>query len=164
MSFDTDYVDWQHRLHVEYYRKRREPVRPWGMGKIYNPMTGIMIIAGKKIRTPGKYFAANPHTGRITSRPLTDTQEYVHASVRIRKTLGGLGMEDRGPYNPSSLVGWHLTGDPKQNDVQWEYGSRKGKQPTRVLPEDELRDLELQILSTSKTEYKAVTSKSWKQT
>lgn len=161
MSFDTEYVDWQHGLNTDYYRTRREPVRPWGMGKIYNSMTGIMVIAGKKIRTPGKYFASDTKSGKSTSRPLLDTQEYIHASVRVRKTLGGLGAEDRSPYNPTSLIGWHLEGDPKQNDVRWEYGN-KGKGPERVLPEDTLGDLELEILSSSRPEYKAVTSKSWK--
>ena len=161
MSFDTGYIDWQHHLNTDYYRKQHEAVRPWGMGKIYNSLTGITVLAGKKIRTPGRYFASNVKTGNSTSRPLLDTQEYIHASVRVRKTLGGLGAEDRGPYNPSSLAGYHLEGDPEQHDVRWEYG-KQGKRPKRILPEDQLGDLELEILSSSKPEYKAVTSKSWK--
>lgn len=156
MSFDTGFIDWQHQLNLQYNRQNYKKPRPWGMGKLYDSMTGITALGGQRIRTPGQYLATNPTTGKATGRNLLDTEETIHASVRIRKELGGLGTEDKGPYNPTSLVGWHLVGTVQQHDVRWEYGGNKGG-PKRVLPEDKLGEVELQLLSTSEREYKAVT-------
>lgn len=156
MSFDTSFIDWQHQLNLQYYRNNHEAPRPWGMGKIYNSMKGITVIAGKKVRTPGQYLCLDPQTGRETSRGLCDTQEHIHASVRIRKDLGGLGTDDKGLYNPASLVGWHLVGNVRQHNVRWEKGGTEGA-PERVLPEDKLGEIELQLLSHSEREYKAAT-------
>ena len=153
MSFDTSFIDWQHQLNLQYYRNNHEAPRPWGMGKIYNSMKGITVIAGKKVRTPGQYCALNPQTGRETGRSLCDTQEHVHASVRIRKDLGGLGTGDKGPYNPTSLVGWRLVGNAREGNVRWENEGA----PEIFLPEDKLGEIELQLLSHSKREYNAAT-------
>lgn len=156
ISFDTSFIDWQHQLNLQYYRQNHEAPRPWGMGKIYDSMTGLMAIAGRKVRTPGQYIATDPKTGKPTGRGLRDTQEHIHACVRIRKELGGLGTEDKGLYNPTSLVGWHLVGNAQQHNLRWEYGGKEGS-PERVLPEDKLGEVELQLLSSSEREYKAAT-------
>lgn len=156
LSFDTSFIDWQHQLNLQYYRQKHENHRPWGMGKIYDSMKGITVIAGQKVRTPGQYFAINPKTGKTTGRKLRDTQEHIHASVRIRKDLGGLGTEDKGLYNPTSLIGWRLVGSIQKHEVRWEYGGKAGA-PERVLPEDQLGEVELQLLSSSEREYKAAT-------
>lgn len=156
MSFDTGFIDWQHQLNLQYYRQNHETPRPWGMGKIYNSMTGLMVVAGQKVRTPGQYLATNTKTGKTTGRKLPNTQEHIHASVRIRKDLGGLGTEDKGSYKPTSLVGWRLAGSGHQHDVRWEYGGKEGA-PEMVLPEDKLGEIELHLLSSSEREYKAAT-------
>lgn len=156
ISFDTQYIDWQHDLNVKFYQDNHESTRPWGNGKIYDSMEGIQVIAGQKVRTPGTYFATDPITGKITSRKLKDTQEFVHSCVRVRKDLGGLGTEDKGLYNPTSLVGYHLRGNAKDRNVRWEYGSKEGE-PERILTEDVLGEIELKLLSKSPREYAAAT-------
>lgn len=154
LSFDYSYLDQQHELTLQYYRQNHEAPRPWGMGKLYDSGTGITAIAGKKVRTPGRYFCTDTGTGKTTGRKMRDTQEHVHACVRIRKDLGGLGTEDKGRYKPTSLVGWRLAGSGQQHDVRWEYGGKEGV-PAVVLPEDRLGEVELRLLSFSEREYKA---------
>lgn len=126
------------------------------MGKIYNSMTGIEIIAGSKVRTPGQYRVIDPITGKTTPEKLCDTQEFVHASVRIRKELGGRGTEDKGSYNPTSLIGYRLLGNPRQKDVRWVYEGPKGE-PERVLKEDTLGEIELELLAKSSRAFNAAT-------
>ncbi len=156
MAFDTGYIDFQHELNVKYYQDNKEKARPWGFGKIYNSISGATMVAGDIVRTPGQYTASDPKTGKSIGRRLKDTQEHIHASVRIRKNLGGLGIEDKGAYNPSSLVGWRLVGTVQENSLRWEYGGRGGV-PEIVLQEDKLGDLELKLLATSPEMYKAAT-------
>ncbi|MCJ1469024.1 hypothetical protein MMC07_007656 [Pseudocyphellaria aurata] len=156
LSFDLGYLDQQHELSMQYYRQNHEAPRPWGMGKLYDSGTGITALAGKKVRTPGRYFGTDTGTGKTTGRKLRDTQEHVHACVRIRKDLGGLGTEDKGRYNPTALSGWRLAGSGQQHDVRWEYGGKEGA-PAVVLPEDRLGEIELRLLSFSEREYKAAT-------
>ena len=156
LALDTKYVTWQHELNSKFYQKNHQQIREWGMGKIYNSMTGIEIIAGSKVRTPGQYRVINPITGKTTPQKLCDTQEFVHASVRIRKELGGRGTEDKGLYNPTSLVGYRLLGNPRDKDVRWVYEGTKGK-PERVLKEDELGEIELELLAKSPKAFNAAT-------
>lgn len=131
------------------------------MGKIINSMKGIQILAGKKVRTPGQYCVIDPKTGKVTDKKLCDTQEFVHASVRIRKGLKGRGTEDKGPYNPTSLAGYRLLGDPHQGNTRWVYTSAKGE-PERVLREDTLGELELELLAKSPRAFNAATRGDYK--
>ena len=150
LSFDNDYVLWQHDLNVGYYKQRHEIPRSWGLGEIYNSYRGIEVIAGKKVRTPGAYYATDPTTGKTTKRMLQNTNEHIHASVRLRIALGGLGSNDKGVYDPAALAGWSLVGaehasSPTQKNVRWEYGNEE-MEPERVLLEDELGDVERLLL------------------
>jgi hypothetical protein len=74
----------------EVYEKHK-PVRPFGLGQIYESETGIWLLAGKQCRTPGLYTRADPDTGMLTDEPLTHTNERIHSCVRIRLDLEGLG-------------------------------------------------------------------------
>ena len=81
----------------------------------------------------------------MTRRPLRDTCEYVHASVRTRFVLRGPGKDDRGDYEPPALDDWKLV-------VEYPDGEEEGARPrifwrarfededvsTRVLPESPL--------------------------
>lgn len=69
-----------------------------------------MKISGKAVRTPGRYCKANRKAGPTTT-PLQNTNEYIHASVRIRLGLtGAKGIDDKGPYKCEALTGWTLDG------------------------------------------------------
>ncbi|PQE16052.1 Peptidoglycan binding domain-containing protein [Rutstroemia sp. NJR-2017a WRK4] len=83
---------------------KHHPVRPWGLGKIYNSDTGIWNLAGKQTRTPGLYTRPDPNTGMPTRIPMTHTNERIHSSVRIRLELGGLGEDDLTTYKCPALL------------------------------------------------------------
>lgn len=93
--------------------EKYKPVRPYGMGKLYESDTGIWRSVGGVERKPGMYRRTNPDTGRETSTGLTKTNERVHSSVRIRLTFKGLGPEDQGRYRPKRfLKNWNATLKP----------------------------------------------------
>lgn len=81
------------------------PVRPWGLGKIYESLKGFYLLSGKRDRTPGLYHRVDPNTGRPTQTPLRDTNERIHRSARIRLELDGLGYDDVGLYRCEALLG-----------------------------------------------------------
>lgn len=103
-----DYMLGQAEENNFYYRERHKRVRPWSFGKLYNSMIGVYAMGGGTTRTPGCYYAVDPDTGRQTNRPLHDTCEYVHPSVRSRIRLRGPGMEDNGRYEPPAMDDWKL--------------------------------------------------------
>ncbi|KAF2086716.1 hypothetical protein K490DRAFT_15318, partial [Saccharata proteae CBS 121410] len=130
-----------------YYRKRRERIRPWSFGKIYNSSSGIYALGGTTARTPGLYRAVDPDTGRPSRRPLRDTHEYIHPSVRTRLRLGGPGLEDRGRYDPEAMDPWRLVveyDDDGRPNVYWRLRQRVDERSvsTNVLPESPLWGLE----------------------
>jgi len=99
LSFDPKYLDWLQDKNVQYYIKQKEPIRPWGLGRIYdsapmNTVEGFLEGLLPIVRTPGKYHEVNDENGRETNVPLKDTGECIHPSVRIRMNLGGLGTEE----------------------------------------------------------------------
>lgn len=72
-------------------------------------MTLIFRLAGRARRTPHEYRA----TDRLSFRPkqrLLNTNECVHASVRIRMGLRGYGYDDKGFYDSQGLEGWTMEG------------------------------------------------------
>lgn len=155
LSFDQHFIGRQHELNIKYHEDQRVPPREWAMGKIYNSHKGIEVLAGEKVRTPGQYTVTNLKTGKSTSQQLYDTQEFIHASVRIRRLLGGRGTEDKGSYHPSSLLGYRCEGDPQQGTVRWVYEGKRAGEPGRkgnwqkALPEDVLGPMELELLAKS---------------
>jgi Uncharacterized alpha/beta hydrolase domain (DUF2235) len=137
----------------EYYQDTGQRRRPWAFGEILNSLTGAYVVGGGKDRTPGQYFASDPDTGRATRRPLRDTHEYVHPSVRIRYELRGPGKEDRGDYDPPALMeDWKLIieypdGEPGKPDIYWRARFRGDNVSTRELPESPLWAYERQLLA-----------------
>ena len=124
---------------------------------------GFEALAGTTARTPGHYFRPDPLTGIQTKAPLTNTNEHMHASVRFRLGLRGLGIQDKGPYNPVSLKDWKLVGGEGrnshiatngQNSVSWKYMGGKGG--LDEMPEDELGVWEKQLLSYDSKAYEKV--------
>src|SRR4051812_13739851 len=96
LDLDTDYILEQDDENEEYYHDRRQRDRPWSFGRIYNSLIGVYALGGGVARNPGHYHAIDPQTGRISSRALRDTHEYIHASARARLSLGGPGVDDHG--------------------------------------------------------------------
>jgi hypothetical protein len=118
-----------------------KPVRPWGLGEIYDSETGFYHLAGKTIRTPGMYHRVDPDTALATPEFLTDTNERIHSSVRIRLDLEGLGYDDVGLYKCAALFKegpWRLrrmrikVRDPIPRHATW----NRFQKPEQILEED----------------------------
>ncbi|KAL8694914.1 MAG: hypothetical protein Q9218_000485 [Villophora microphyllina] len=147
LDFDLSYIDTQRRLTAAFYREHNIPIRSWGLGKIYNSLSGIERIAGKKIRTPGHCTVVDSGTGKETPKILSNTEEYIHSSVRVRRMLGGPGPDDKGLYVPVSLKDWDVVGHPAHDNVQWVC--KKPGDTQLAIPEDTMSDIELQLLALS---------------
>lgn len=120
-------------------------------------MTALYILAGTTTRTPGDYYRIDRHTGEPTSKPLKNTHEYVHPSVRSRTCLDGPGTGDRGDYDARGLRGWHVTVDKenvnrKHSIVIWR-APRNQKRVLKILPESMLKETELRLLEKSPAIY-----------
>lgn len=110
----------------------------WGKGKLYSSDGITDWITGSRVRTPGQYHWTDPDTGVADpKRLLAATREYVHASVRVRRALGGLGTDNKGTYAPDALKGWVLYApgqaykggaNPWQSDedARWKWVLDKG--------------------------------------
>ena len=127
------------------------------VGKIYNSLTALYIGAGTATRTPGDYFRVDRRTGKATHKPLKDTHEYIHPSVRTRTCLDGPGVEDRGDYDSKALRGWIVTVDKenahrKNSTVIWK-APRHQKRAFKVLPESVLKETEWKMLEKSPEMY-----------
>jgi hypothetical protein len=59
--------------------EKHKPVRPWGLGELYEGDRGIWLVAGKVCRTPGLNKRADPDTGNLTHIPMTNTNERIHS-------------------------------------------------------------------------------------
>lgn len=160
-----DYIMEQEEENDYYYKSRRMRRRPWSFGKLYNSSTGVYAIGGGTTRTPGQYFAIDPDTGRETDRPLRDTCEYVHPSVRTRIRLHGPGKDDKGDYEPPAMDDWRLVIEyppgpappsrppgpgmedtrPKPN-IYWRARFEDPNVSTMVLPEAPLWAMERRLL------------------
>ena len=159
LDFDMEYIEWQHKSNVEYYKSKGKETRSWGLGKIYDSRTTFQALGPARTREPGRYHAVNPTTGKETDRFLRNTGEHIHASVRVRMgSNNGLGTEDKGNYNPESLKDWKLAGVDHAQEIiedaadqdhrsmhkfRWEHRIDKKQVP---LPEDTLGDVELTLL------------------
>ena len=147
----------QHEKNKTHYRTKHEKPRPWSFGKIYNSLTAVYLVAGTATRTPGDYYRIDRRTGRPTSKPLKNTHEYIHPSVRTRTFLYGPGSDDRGDYDSKAMGGWNVTVDKqninrKQSVVVWR-APRSQKRAHKVLPESVLKETELRLLEKSPEMY-----------
>lgn len=51
------------RWAIDSVYEKHKPVRPWGLGKIWNSEAGIYRLTGAGWRTPGLNFRSDPDTG-----------------------------------------------------------------------------------------------------
>lgn len=126
------------------------------VGHFPESMKGVYSIAGGTTRTPGRYYAIDPDTAEETDRPLRETCEYIHPSVRTRIRLRGPGRDDRGPYEPEALDDWKLSIEYPPDDpegrfskprIVWNARFREGGVTTRVIPEAPLWGVERRLLA-----------------
>ncbi|MCJ1309426.1 hypothetical protein MMC25_003085 [Agyrium rufum] len=159
IDFDQEYLVQQYEQNRQYYVDTGQRLRPWSFGKIYQSLTGLYLVGGTRIRSPGLYTRVDPETGETTSRALRRTCEYIHPCVRTRINCGGPGVRDRGLYDPKALQNFKLRirdggAEGERQIVTWESrtkrkaGSRKGE-PKIILQESPLWETELLLLERS---------------
>ena len=85
--------------------------RPWALGQIRMPTSGLQLAAGKAVRRPGMGLRVDPVDNEDTEEPLLRTAERIHSSVRVRLACGGLGLDDKAVWPCRSLLI-----SPKGND------------------------------------------------
>ncbi|KEQ77559.1 hypothetical protein M436DRAFT_36391 [Aureobasidium namibiae CBS 147.97] len=106
IEFYDDYLDTQQALNTVWYQNH-PPVRGWSLGAIYNSFTFPQSLAGRVVRTPGRYRVTNPLTGmqKHGGVLMKNTHESIHASVRARMDLGGSASESK-PSMWSKFMRW----------------------------------------------------------
>lgn len=169
LDFNPDYLREQYKDNRSFYQQSNQDVRPWSfgtsppflkpqksltpLGEIYNSSNGFYMIGGTTTRTPGAYTRMDPSTGRPTSKPLRDTNEYIHSSVRARIELRGPGTEDRGVYDSKAMEDYVLkvsdSRAPGQPLAVWESRARRKEKPRRILAESPLWETERKLLGYS---------------
>jgi hypothetical protein len=109
IEFDEDYVQilFGPRAPVPNYRN-------WSSGLIdTSNFLWVYHIAGTHhVRSPGQYFVVDGETGAAVHdppnsnslKPLENTQERIHSSVRIRLARNGPGINDKGSYIAEALT------------------------------------------------------------
>lgn len=148
LDLNLDYILTEEQANADYYDGKGKRPRPWSFGKIYNSAGGIYSVAGSTTRTPGNYMRMDPRNGEPTRKPLKDTNEYIHASVRSRYVMEGPGHADKGIYDPPALRKWRLR---SERGIQlptpwfWEEDSPEAM----ILPEAPLRSVEKMLLKSS---------------
>jgi hypothetical protein len=115
-------------------------------------MTGIYDLTHSLARTPASYFETDPISGEPKDPPVTckGTNEYVHASVRIRLGLNGLGLNNKGDYEPPALENWvceGVGGQGSEGRIRWVKGEKQ-------MMEDRLEPLEMKLINRSSDKVK----------
>jgi hypothetical protein len=110
-------------------------------------MTGIYDLTHSLARTPDSYFETDPISGKPRDPPVPckGTNEYVHASVRVRLGLHGLGLDDKRDYKPPALENWvceGVGGQGSKGKIRWVKGEKQ-------MMEDQLEPLELELINRS---------------
>ena len=149
LDLRLDYIIEEEKANVEYYDRKDKSPAPWSFGKIYNSDTGAFKAAGKVTRTPGDYFRLDPKNGEVTNKPLRDTNEYIHSSVRSRFQMGGPGYNGRGIYTPPALKGWHLDSEANLDGLPTPWFWKRDGPGSVILPEAPLRHVERMLLKQS---------------
>jgi hypothetical protein len=159
LSFDPTYIDWLQDQNNQYYIQQKEPIRPWGLGRIYDsaPMNtaegfleGLLPIT----RKPGRYHEVDDETGRETNIPLKETGECIHPCVRIRMNTGGLNTEED-PEHTSEVT--HLLNKAKKlvGLTSAQYSSAALKNYELVQSSDVKRQKDLAKAGSSGAYWKA---------
>ena len=113
-------------------------------GRTYNENSlGAKLLVGNYDRHPGTYHRKDPDTGGDTTIKLVNTNESMHASVRTRWNVKGLGKDDGGTFRPAGMYYFTFEGD-KDGKTVWKGDSSSA--PGVMIPEDKMGKYELQLL------------------
>ncbi|KAI9851499.1 MAG: hypothetical protein M1824_002688 [Vezdaea acicularis] len=164
IEFDKEYLLHEYKHTQEVYEHNDLPSRSWANGKLYNSYTGFTRIFGSKTRTPGNYTLNDPKTGKPSSTPLVNTNEYLHPSVRVRYGKG-LGTNDKGVYKPAAMADWRVIPDERGDESEatakssghfkWHYQGVKTQGMSRtMLEESYLGEMERVLLKLDDEQYK----------
>ncbi|WPH03560.1 Hypothetical protein R9X50_00644100 [Acrodontium crateriforme] len=123
IKFDEDFVNAANVRQMKWDATHKpEQYRGWGRGKVYDSLTFPQNLAGKKNRSPGRYHRTFYDTGNTDPvNFLSNTHEYIHASVRARIDLGGRGLE---PDNDEKSISNIVLGAVKKT---WNLIARKSQ-------------------------------------
>src|SRR5436305_13455251 len=101
---------------------------------------------GKAKRTPCSYLVYDHFTGlpKKPPQPLRNTNEKVHASVRVRLGLPGKGLEDKGNYSCAALDGWKVHG-VQDSETKFRWQNEDGQ---KSMEEDLLSEIEWELLES----------------
>ena len=155
IDFRPDFILGCYEDNKAYYKSSGQRTRWWSFGELYNSVTGIYFLAGTKVRTPGNYYRTDPYTGRMTTKHLKNTNEYIHASVRSRLGLGGPSFQDRGVYEPRALQNWtygieESAGGPAEKEPMYVWTDRSDRSTgQKQIPEAVLLETERRLLGMS---------------
>lgn len=99
VAFNPDYLDFVQDLNTKQYSRVPEPVRPWGMGRLYDStpdytLKGLFQGVKPITRTPGRYHKVSNVDGKETKVNLKGTGESIHRCVRVRGVGGGWDIEN----------------------------------------------------------------------
>jgi len=159
IEFDSTHLAFVQELNEKYYEqnKNRKPV--WSGGYIMETYKAFYLVNGSTTRTPGQYHRTDPTTGNPVEAKLTNTNEFIHPSVRVRQAIGGLGPNDVGLYRPPALQNFELvsaadtntpvkmTSDPLQTGLTYvlrdQESVKLGHESNIMVPEAILHDVEV---------------------
>lgn len=99
--------------------------RSWASGQTRMPTSLIQRAAGMTVRKPGQFVRVDPESNDAQpDQPLVNTNEHVHASVRVRLACGGLGLDDKYVWTCEGLTGRKPVkgGDDGDSDVSSDDG------------------------------------------
>lgn len=147
LAFDEAYLLRQRKANADFYVEKQTPQEGigYGLGLIKASDTGLLnTILGRKTRTPGEYLLTDPKTGeQIKGKPLLNTREFIHPSVRYRMNNGGRGVAPDatrtlgdGKYDPKPLKDWVYIAEGEDTppgikvDPKWATAAKWVKQST----------------------------------
>ncbi|GIZ36681.1 hypothetical protein CKM354_000014900 [Cercospora kikuchii] len=117
LAFDEGYLLRQRKQNGDFYIEKKTPEegRGYGLGLIKASDGDLLnTILGRKARTPGEYLLTDPKSGeQMPGKPLLNTREFMHPSVRYRMHNGGRQPSSdpeaklgEGAYAPKPLADW----------------------------------------------------------
>lgn len=92
--------------------------RSWALGQTRMPTSLVQRAAGLTVRKPAQFVRVNPESNdALPDQPLVNTNEHIHASVRVRLSCGGLTMDDKHLWTCEGLTGRKPATDDDASDV-----------------------------------------------
>lgn len=160
LAFDHEYLDQVQDWNIQGYAKRKEAVRPWGMGRIYDSASPNNVLTAAQginpiLRTPGEYCQIDLKTGlQDKKRPLLNTNEYIHRCVRVRWENGGLATEDDPPNTTAKVINTVTDGVMKFKEkfLHTDIPPPRDPKPPGQYHSPALVNYELQVLRSVRTE------------